>query len=457
MKTLWDKGTTIDDRIAQFTVGDDREVDAYFAEQDVLGSIAHVLTLHKAKLLTSSDAYCLGNELIKLKQEAEQGLLAPTSIDEDIHSTLERILTENLGEIGKRVHTARSRNDQVATDVALWIRTQALGLVQLALQGVEVLSHFAEQEKDTLLVGMTHLQPAMPSSIGAWALGYASLLLDDIQQVFNAYRQAASCPLGSAAGYGVPKDLAPLDREYTSSLLGFDRPLEPVTSVQGGRGKVEASLLFATVQLSTTCTRFARDLTLYVNPQFGFFQLPVKFTTGSSIMPQKRNPDVLELIRGVFPMIQSSLMEVLTISASVPSGYHRDFQRLKAPLLRGVEWTRQVLEMLVHIVPELKVDKEALDRACPKEIDATRRALELVVQGMPFRDAYKQVAEEVFSSSLPDITGPRLPELDLAFKQVKERMQSDKEVFEAEVARQNTTIQSMVSAVQELAPSPSHS
>ena len=152
------------------------------------------MTLHKAKLLTRSDAYCLGNELIKLKQQAEQGLLAPTSIDEDIHSTLERILTENLGEIGKRVHTARSRNDQVATDVALWIRTQALGLVQLALQGVEVLSHFAEQEKDTLLVGMTHLQPAMPSSIGAWALGYASLLLDDVQQVFNAYRQAASCP-----------------------------------------------------------------------------------------------------------------------------------------------------------------------------------------------------------------------------------------------------------------------
>ena len=450
MKTLWDKGTTVDDRIAQFTVGDDREVDESFAQQDVIGSLAHVLTLLKANLLSQEDAYSLGKELLILKEAADQGQLKPTLIDEDIHSTLERILTERVGEVGKRVHTARSRNDQIATDVALWIRDQALDLASLALQGVQVLTRFAQREKDTLLVGMTHLQPAMPSSIGAWALGYASLLLDDIQQVYHAYHQARSCPLGSAAGYGVPRDLAPLDREYTAQLLGFERPLEPVTAVQGGRGKIEATFLFAAVQLATTCTRFARDLTLYVNPQFGFFELPESFTTGSSIMPQKRNPDVLELIRGVYPMIQSALMEVLSISSSVPSGYHRDFQRLKAPLLRGITWTRQALEMLVHIIPELKINREALNRACPKEIDATRRALELVVAGMPFRDAYKQVAEEVFSSSLPEISGPRLPILDEAFQQVEQRtLQLDHEIQSSRHI-QSQTLKSLVANIQNL-------
>lgn len=444
MKTLWDKGTSIDDRIAEFTVGDDREIDISFAKQDVIGSLAHILTLYKASLLTQTETSLLGRELLKLKEIAEQGELKPTLSDEDIHSTLERLLIEELGEIGKKVHTARSRNDQIATDVSLWLREQALELAQLTLQGISVLSKLAKQEEHTLLVGMTHMQPAMPSSVGAWALGYASLLLDDVQNVYHAYNQAAACPLGSAAGYGVPFDLAPLDRVYTAELLGFDRPLEPVTAVQGGRGKPEAALLFAASQLATTCSRFARDLVLYVNPQFGFFQLPVSFTTGSSIMPQKRNPDVLELMRGVYPMIQASLMEVMSLSASVPSGYHRDFQRLKAPLLRGLSWTVQSLEMLVHIVPELIVNQEALNKACPNEIDATRRALELVVQGMPFRDAYKQVADEVFSSKLPKVNGPRLPVLTEAFEQVEQRLSQQKTYLAQEQKQQSHHLQTMI-------------
>lgn len=450
MQTLWDKGTQVDDRIAQFTVGDDREVDASFAQQDVIGSLAHVLTLFKAELLSQEDASLLGKELLILKDQADQGHLRPTPIDEDIHSTLERILIEKIGDVGKRVHTARSRNDQVATDVALWIRSQCLDLAHLTLHTIQVLSELAQREKDTLLVGMTHLQPAMPSSIGAWALGYASLFLDDVSQLLHAYHQCGGCPLGSAAGYGVPADLAPLDRHYTAGLLGFDRPLEPVTAVQGGRGKPEATFLFAATQLATTCSRFARDLILYVNPQFGFFQLPIAFTTGSSIMPQKRNPDVLELIRGVYPMIQASLMEVLSLSASVPSGYHRDFQRLKAPLLRGINWARQSVEMIAYIVPELKVNREALENACPNEIDATRRALELVVKGMPFRDAYKQVAQEVFSSTLPEVKGPRLPPLQDAFDQVEKRLNCYKNVLMQEKTHQEAWIAELKSAIHKL-------
>ena len=270
MKTLWDKGTVVDDQIAHFTVGDDRTIDIAFAYHDVIGSMAHVLTLKKAGLLSAYDANLLGQELLKLKKCAEDNALKPSLVDEDIHSTLERILTENVGDTGKRVHTARSRNDQIATDVALWIRQKTLEMSHLTLQAVAVLCDLARREKDTLLVGMTHLQPAMPSSIGAWALGYATLFLDDFEHFQNAYHQAQGCPLGSAAGYGVPADLAPLDRSYTARLLGFTRPLEPVTAVQGGRGKGEASFLFAASQLANTCARFAREVVLSFNPQFGF-------------------------------------------------------------------------------------------------------------------------------------------------------------------------------------------
>jgi argininosuccinate lyase len=454
MKTLWDKGTVVDDQIATFTVGDDRTVDVAFAYHDVIGSMAHVLTLHKANLLSQHDAHILGQELLILKERAQKNDLKPSLIDEDIHSTLERILTDQTGDVGKRIHTARSRNDQIATDVALWMRQYTLEVAHLVIESVRVLIELAEREKDTLLVGMTHLQPAMPSSIGAWALGYATLLLDDFNHVQSAYHQAQACPLGSAAGYGVPVDLAPLDRAYTATLLGFTRPLEPVTAVQGGRGKGEASFLFAAAQLANTCARFARDVVLYVNPHFNFLKLPTAFTTGSSIMPQKRNPDVMELIRGVAPVVQAALLEVLSLSSSLPSGYHRDFQRLKAPLLRGIDLTTQALAMIVHSVPHLQVNHQALDQGCPKEIDATRRALQLVVDGMPFRDAYKQVADEVFSNTLPSIDGPRIPPLDEAFKQIHRRLNQAIDILDKQKQHQQHSLDLLLNEISALSALP---
>ena len=450
MKTLWNKGDHLDEQIARFTVGDDREIDLSFARQEVIASLAHVLTLLKAELVTTEDAHSLTSVLVDLYQQAQQNQLVIQQQDEDIHSTLERILIERLGSIGKRVHTARSRNDQIATDIALWIRDQALHLQEMVVDIVAILHQFASKYKDQILLGMTHLQPAMPSSVGAWAAGYASLFLEDVLQFQHAYQCANACPLGSAAGYGVPQDLAPIDREFTAQVLGFERALQPVTAVQGGRGKLEASFLFACAQFATTSARLARDLVLYVTPQFNFVQLPIAFTTGSSIMPQKRNPDVMELIRGISPVVQSSLMEVLSLSASVPSGYHRDFQRLKSPLLRGFDLTQQTMMMLKHFLPQLTFNTEAVEQACTKEIDATRRALQLVVQGMPFRDAYQQVAQEVFTDQLPEIEGPRVPQIDQALSQINTRHAQAKQWGMTQQAHQTHCLQELFKHIDSL-------
>lgn len=439
MKTLWDKGQNTDEQIAIFTVGEDRTTDAFFACQDILGSLAHIYTLNKANLISDKQTSDLAYVLLELYGEAQKGNLSPSDQDEDIHSTIERILTEKLGSVGKRVHTARSRNDQIATDISLWIRDASLKLQKIALSLALSLYELAEKHQGDLLLGMTHLQPAMPSSIGAWLLGYASLFLDDFQSLRNAYVSASWCPLGSAAGYGVPHDLVPLDRKFTSKLLGFKDPSEPVTAVQGGRGKLESNLLFACSQLASTSARFARDLVLYVTPQFNFVELPIEFTTGSSIMPQKRNPDVLELIRGNSPVVHSSLLEVLTLSSSVPSGYHRDFQRLKVPLLRGVKNAEDSISMLLHMIPLLKFNQSSIERSCTKEIYATQRALQLVVQGTPFRDAYRQVAEEVFENKLPNIEGNGVPDIERALTQIKRRIGQNQDwLTQEELSVQNS-------------------
>ncbi|MEL6177661.1 MAG: argininosuccinate lyase [Myxococcota bacterium] len=424
MKTLWSKGTSLDEAIAAFTVGDDRLIDAQLARHDLLGSLAHVQVLAAAHLLTPTDAEALTRELRRLYTEAERGALAPGPEDEDIHSCVERLLTEVLGDPGRRVHTARSRNDQVATDVALWMREQALDAHTEALAAVEALTRFAQEHAAVVLPGMTHLQPAMPSPFGLWAAGYAALLRDDAHLLRATLDITSACPLGSAAGYGVPPELAPIDRSISAQALAFDRVAEPATAVQGGRGKPEATLLFAAAQLTATCARLARDVVLYVHPNFGWLSLPRRFTTGSSIMPQKRNPDVLELIRGTHPSVQAALMEVLQLASSVPSGYHRDFQLLKGPLLRGIRAARGAVQMVAHVVPGITVDAERAKAACSPELYATHRALELVVSGQTFRDAYRQVSTEVDEGSLPDPgTRPPMP-LDSTLAQLHQRTQA---------------------------------
>jgi len=422
MKTLWDKGAAIDDQIAVFTVGDDRDIDAHLAVQDVQGSLAHVRTLLDAGLLTPDDAHTLTAELVRLLALARAGELRPEPQDEDIHSAVERKMTERLGTPAKRVHTARSRNDQVATDVALWMRTQLLEAHAELLTAVNAASAFAAAHADRPLPGMTHLQPAMPSTFGLWALGYGALLLDDAHLLRAAFEATDACPLGSAAGYGMPARLAPLDRASTATRLAFSRPVEPVTAVQAGRGKGEASVLFAFAQLATTCSRLAADIVLYVNPHFGWLALPDAFTTGSSIMPQKKNPDVMELVRGHVHGIHAALFEVMSLPAGMPGGYHRDFQLLKAPLLRGVQAGRAVIQIVGHVLAHLTVNADRALAACTPELYATHRALELVAAGTPFRDAYRQVAAEVAAGTLPSALATDLPDTTAPLTAVASRL-----------------------------------
>ncbi len=415
MKTLWSKGLDLDASVAAFTVGDDREVDAHFATADVLGSLAHVETLRAAGILDAHDADLLQGALRALWPDAVSGDLRPAPEDEDIHSALERVLTDRLGTPARRVHTARSRNDQIAVDVALYLRDAALQGAAEAQDAAEALATFARAFAHLPLPGMTHLQPAMPSSFGLWALGYASLLLDDARAFQAAFDAANACPLGSAAGYGVPERLVPLDRALTARLLAFDRPVEPVTAVQAGRGKVEAAALFAFTQAASTCARLAADVVLYVNPLFGWLRLPDAFTTGSSIMPQKKNPDVMELVRGHAHGVRAALVEVLSLPASLPGGYHRDFQLLKAPTLRGIAAGRAVLQIVAHVAQRMEPNPQAAQDDCTPELYATHRALELVTAGAPFRDAYRQVAAEVLEGTLPPGTSEDLPPIQAAF------------------------------------------
>jgi argininosuccinate lyase len=425
MKTLWDKGKQVDAEIGDFTVGDDREVDAHLACQDVFVNLAHVRVLHDAGLLDDEDTAALTAHLRQLHGEALSGALRPGPEDEDIHSCLERRLTEALGDAGRRVHTARSRNDQVATDVALWLREQAIAAHEEVLEASLSASRFAKDHSEAILPGMTHLQPAMPSTFGQWAAGFSSLLLDDAAQLRSAFESADACPLGSAAGYGIPTELAPIDRDLSARLLGFSRSLRPVTAVQGGRGKPEAALLMALSQVATTCARLAQDVVLYCHPSFGYLKLPDGFTTGSSIMPQKRNPDVMELVRGKAKVVHAALFEVINLSSSLGSGYHRDFQLLKGPLIRGVMAARSMVRMVAYVLPGVEVKSQKAERDCDPPIYATHRALELVVAGTPFRTAYQQVARELSMGTLPAAQDRPVPSIEAALHQIVSRHENE--------------------------------
>lgn len=409
MQTLWGKGAALDAQIAAFTIGDDRTIDAQLAVQDILGSLAHLQAISSAQLISADDTESLRVALQNLYAEAVRGELVPEDCDEDIHSAVERVLTSRLGDAGKRIHVARSRNDQVATDVTLWMRDQLLGALSEVLLCAQAAIAFAKRNENIPLVGMTHMQPAMPSSVGLWAAGYAASWLDDASLLCAALDAVDACPLGSAAGYGVPYDKAPIDRTIAAKALGLSRVLEPVTAVQGGRGKAESTVLFGAAQAVQTCARMAWDIVLYVHPDWGFVRLPDAFVTGSSIMPQKRNPDVLELVRGKAHGVRAALVEVMGLAGSLPGGYHRDFQLLKGPLMRGVGAAREILRVMAHVLGGLEVNAERAEAACRNEIYATDRALELVVGGVPFRDAYRRVAQEVTEGTqFAKSEGPRV-------------------------------------------------
>ena len=392
MTRLWDKGAPLDERVLHYTAGEDHALDERLVRHDVRASIAHAEMLQAQGLLTHGDFTAIREGLSALAQEHERGAWRIELADEDGQSALERRLTERIGAAGARIHLGRSRNDQVLTAIRLYLREAVGALGAGVLAVADALDELAVREPSTALPGYTHQQQAMPSSVPLWAGGFAAELRDDAAGLSQVLRRIDKSPLGSAAGYGTPG--LPIDREATRTRLGFAAVHQPVTAVQLSRGKAEAQLLFEITLLLQDLGRFATDVLLFATQEFGFVTLPEAFTTGSSIMPQKRNPDVFELIRGRSATAQACLAEALGVCAKLPSGYHRDLQLLKFPLFRGIDLALETLAILPPAIEALQFRREAI-RLDPA-IHAAEEANRLVVtEGIPFREAYQRVAAKL--------------------------------------------------------------
>jgi argininosuccinate lyase len=394
MPRLWDKGLPLDERILRFTAGEDHLLDERLVAYDVRASIAHARMLERQKLLSSADcdAICAGLEALAASHAA--GEWSIELADEDVHSALERRLTERIGEAGGRVHLGRSRNDQVLAALRLYLRDAIGALASGTDDVVAALERVATEQGSIALPGYTHMQPAMPSSVALWARGFGAELADDRAALQRVLERTELNPLGSAAGYGVPG--LPLDREATRAALGFKRTHEPVTAVQLSRGKAEAALVFEIAVLLGDLGRLASDLLLFYTSEFAYVTLPAEMTTGSSIMPQKRNPDAFELVRGAQATALGALQEILAVPAKLPSGYHRDLQRIKAPLFRSIDLALDVLAIMAYALPRVRFNPEKIE--LPSDIHAAEQANELVVkEGLPFREAYRRVAAQLKS------------------------------------------------------------
>ena len=388
MARLWDKGEPLDERVLRYTAGEDHRLDARLVPYDVRASIAHAEMLHGAGLLSAPDLAAVRDGLAALAAEHARGDWKIELQDEDVHTALETRLTARVGDAGARIHLGRSRNDQVLAALRLYLKDEVESLRQGTLAVAAALDALAEREAATPLPGYTHLQPAMPSSVPLWAGGFAAELRDDAEGLQAARRRLDKNPLGSAAGYGVP--LLPIDREATRQALGFAAVHAPVTAVQLSRGKAEAQVLFEIALLMQDLGRLAADLVLFAMQELGFVTLPPEMTTGSSIMPQKRNPDVFELVRGRTATAQACLAEVLALTAKLPSGYHRDLQLLKSPLFRGLDLARDTLTVMEAALPGVRFHPERihLDPSLRAAEEACRLVLE---EGIPFREAYRRV------------------------------------------------------------------
>ena len=393
---LWDKGFDTDKFIEEFTVGRDRELDIFLAPWDVLGSLAHIRMLESIDLLTKEEYEVLSAELRNIYAEIERGEFVIEDGVEDVHSQVELLLTRRLGDMGKKIHSGRSRNDQVLVDMKLLLRDRIRGLVEGVERLFDTLQRRSEECKDVLLPGYTHLQVAMPSSFGLWFGAYAESLVDDLSMLYGAYCGVNRNPLGSAAGYG---SSFPLDRTKTTKLLGFESMNYNVVSAQMSRGKAERNVAYAISAVAATVGRFAMDACLYNSQNFGFVRLPQECTTGSSIMPHKKNPDVFELIRGKCNMLQATSQQIGSVMTNLPSGYFRDMQLIKEIILPALDMMDDVLRMTEYIAARIEVNPEAAADAKYDAMFSVERVNQLVQQGVPFRDAYKQVGAEIADGS----------------------------------------------------------
>jgi argininosuccinate lyase len=389
---LWDKGAPLDARVLRYTAGEDHALDDRLVAYDVRASIAHAEMLHDAGLVNHADLEAIRNGLSEIAAEHARGEWSVTLDLEDGQTALETLLTKRIGDAGARLHAGRSRNDQVLTALRLYLRDAVEALVEGSHGVADALEALANEQGSIELPGYTHMQQAMPSTVALWARGFAAEIVDDADGLRHAFRRILKNPLGSAAGYGTPN--LPVDRDGTRRRLDFPQNHEPVTAVQLSRGKAEAEVLFQVAMLMQDLGRLASDLLLFYTREFGFVDLPEAFTTGSSIMPQKRNPDVFELVRGRTATAQACLVEVMGITAKLPSGYQRDLQLIKAPLFRAIDLCGETLDIMAAAIPELRFRPERI--RLDADIHAAAEANELVAkEGVPFREAYRRVGQKL--------------------------------------------------------------
>ncbi len=389
---LWDKGISIDKKIEQFTVGNDREIDLHIAKYDVQASLAHAKMLAHIGLLTKQEFVQLEQELTKIAQQIEEGSFVIEPQFEDVHSKIEFELIKTLGDIGKKIHTARSRNDQVLVALHLFYKDHLKDIRIKTKIFFETLLSLADSHQNTLLPGYTHLQVAMPSSFGLWFSAYAEVLIDDVYLLDAAIKTVDQNPLGSAAGYG---SSFPIDREFTTKELNFSTLKFNVVAAQMSRGKSERTLTMALGSLCNTMARFAMDICLYNSQNFGFISFPDQLTTGSSIMPHKKNPDVFELIRGKCNKIQALYSEMVLITNNLPSGYHRDFQLLKENSIAAIEDVKDLLDIFNYAIQQIIVKEIDLKDDKYKHLFTVDSINNLVVEGLSFREAYQIIGKQV--------------------------------------------------------------
>lgn len=392
MNKLWEKNFSINKEIERFTVGRDREMDMYLAKYDVLGSMAHITMLESIGLLEKDELAQLLAELKDIYATCERGEFVIEDGIEDVHSQVELMLTRSLGDMGKKIHSGRSRNDQVMVDLKLFIRNEIKEIVQLVKSLFDELLQKSEQYKGVLMPGYTHLQVAMPSSFGLWFGAYAESLADDMLFLQAAWRMANRNPLGSAAGYG---SSFPLNRTMTTELLGFDSMNYNVVYAQMGRGKTERNTAFAMASVAGTLAKMAFDACLFNSQNFSFVKLPKECTTGSSIMPHKKNPDVFELIRAKSNKLQALPVQVTMIMNNLPSGYFRDLQIIKEEFLPAFDELKDCLRMAAYIINKMEVNEHILDDPRYDLMFSVEEVNRLAAEGMPFRDAYKKVGLDI--------------------------------------------------------------
>jgi argininosuccinate lyase len=393
---LWDKGFESHVNIERFTVGNDRVYDLKLAKYDIQGNKAHAQMLQKIGILSEHELADILNGLSEIEKTIQEGTFTIEDDFEDVHSKIEHELTRKIGEAGKKIHTARSRNDQVLLDLQLYFKDEINQIKELVKELFATLLLLSDKHKNELMPGYTHFQLAMPSSFGLWFSAYAESLIDDIRSLNLAYKISDQNPLGSAAGYGTS---FPIDRAMTTSLLEFETMKFNVIAAQMGRGKIEKTIAFALSSVAATLSKMSSDVCIFMNQGFNFLGFAKEFTTGSSIMPHKQNPDVFELIRAKSNKIQSLPMEIMLITNNLPSGYHRDYQILKASIMDAIEQLKEVLALSNFMINKLEIKKDILSKKEYDNLFSVEEVNKLVMKGIPFREAYKIVGKDIMEGN----------------------------------------------------------